>query len=315
VAGSPLGLWLRGLAALVLLFVLGFPHPLAYLALGIWLPLPIILVGWRLGSRWAALLTLTAAAGLVAVNPSLSLFRESLGAGQLLLMGLILTLGRNRGWTDGNALVITALIVCLGLVTLLLGQAWWAQVTPLQLWQQKAGELAATLQKLLEESGLGSQSWQPPGLAPVSWQALMIRILPALTVVNIGCVAWFNLVLARRLGEAFGWSPAEPRLSQWRSPEWLIFGFLAAGFSLLAPLPALRLVGLNLALIIGFLYFCQGVAVVAALFQRFQVPLILRGLGYLLMFINPMLLVIALVGLMDLWLDFRQFPRPRESEE
>jgi uncharacterized protein YybS (DUF2232 family) len=143
----------------------------------------------------------------------------------------------------------------------------------------------------------------------------MIRILPALMVVNIGCVAWFNLVVARRLGGAFGWPPSEPRLCQWRNPEWLIFGFLAAGFSLLAPLPGVRLVGLNLTLIIGFLYFCQGVAVVAAMFQRYKVPLGLRGLGYLLMFINPMLLVIALVGLIDLWLDFRQFPRPRESEE
>lgn len=105
----------------------------------------------------------------------------------------------------------------------------------------------------------------------------------------------------------------EPPLSQWGAPEWLVFPFLGAGFLLLVPLPALRLVAVNLFLVLGLVYFFQGLAVVAALYERFRLPGFLRLLGFLIAFMNPVFLVVTLVGLLDLWLDFRRLHRPRES--
>jgi len=49
----------------------------------------------------------------------------------------------------------------------------------------------------------------------------------------------------------------------------------------------------------------------AGLFQRFQVPWVLRGLGYLLAFMNPLMIVVMVLGLTDIWLDFRRLqPSP-----
>jgi len=51
----------------------------------------------------------------------------------------------------------------------------------------------------------------------------------------------------------------------------------------------------------------------AALYERFHFPGFLRLLGFLIAFMNPVFLVVTLVGLLDLWLDFRRLNQPRES--
>jgi hypothetical protein len=43
------------------------------------------------------------------------------------------------------------------------------------------------------------------------------------------------------------------------------------------------------------------------------VPVFLRLLGYPLLFMNPLFFLIILLGLMDLWLDFRRLNRPRDA--
>jgi len=52
---------------------------------------------------------------------------------------------------------------------------------------------------------------------------------------------------------------------------------------------------------------------VAAMFQRFQVPLFLRLIGYPLLFMNPLFFMLIILGLMDLWLDFRRLQQPRDA--
>jgi uncharacterized protein YybS (DUF2232 family) len=93
-------------------------------------------------------------------------------------------------------------------------------------------------------------------------------------------------------------------------PEWFIFVLLATGFLLLLPEPLVRTVCLNLMLIWALLYFCQGVAVVASWFQSFRAPVFLRVLGYFLMFVHPLFLLVIILGLADIWLDFRRLRQP-----
>ena len=68
----------------------------------------------------------------------------------------------------------------------------------------------------------------------------------------------------------------------------------------------MRVISLNLLLVLGVLYFCQGVAVVSAWFNRLGLPRILRVIGYPLMFLNPLFFLIITLGVLDLWLDFRR---------
>lgn len=310
---SRLTIWFLGLTCLTLFFLAGRLHPLAYLVMGTWLPLPIVMVGWRLGQRAALGLAVAAAFVLVASHPTVKGLLDNLALGELLLMGALLSIFKNRGiWPAHGIILATAVLTLVGLMVLL-SQAGLAGQTPLDLLQQKARETAQTLEKVFADTGVETKSMMPPGVPPLDWEALLLRIYPALFVINTAFVAWLNTVAARFLAHLLRWEEPGLPLSEWNNPEWLIFVFLIAGFLLLAPIPSVRLISLNLLMISGFLYFCQGVAVVAALFQRFRVPLVLRFLGYPLLFMNPLFFLIIILGLTDLWLDFRRLHQPRDA--
>jgi uncharacterized protein YybS (DUF2232 family) len=312
-AGSRWLLWSYGLLALVALILVGRVSLTASLFLGTWLPLPLLLVGWRLGTLEAALLALAGALFVFALNPGVAVFQDNLGLWMILLMGLILTACHQRGWPDGSAIMFT--VVFLGFLSLVffVGQAYFQGLGPVALWEKKSQELAESVTKMMGEAGVGLSDLRVMGLPRMEIQHLLIQVLPALVFINLALVAWANVLVAQRLGDLGGWSNLGEPLSQWASPEWLVFFLAAAGFALLAPFPWVRQAGLNLVLVLGFVYFCQGMAVISALLQRFQLPWVLRWLVYILAFMNPLMIVVMILGLTDLWLDFRRLQPPQET--
>jgi len=310
-AGSRPLIWSYGLVALLTLILLGRLSPMASLFLSTWLPLPLLVVGWRLGIWEAVLLALAGVLFVFALNPGTAVLLESLGLWMLLLLGLILTVCQHRSWQAGSAILFTVAVLGLLFLMLFLGQALFQGLSPLQLWGQKAGEFTQSLKNTLHEAGLGFSDLQLVGLPRVELQELVGKILPALLLVNLALVAWVNVVLVRKLASLWGWREWGEPLSHWLSPEWLVFLLAAAGLALLTPWPLMRQVGLNLLLIMGFMYFCQGIAVMAGLFERYHVPWALRGVGYVLAFMNPLMIGVMILGLTDLWLDFRKLQKPR----
>lgn len=311
--GNRLLIWSLGLVSLMLLFIGGQHHPLAYLLLGGLMPLPVLLVGRRLGTWPACLLALAAAILVVSRNPGLETVTEHLGLGEMLLIGLCLGALQNRGWPAPRAILVTVTVLVLGMLAFFLGQALYLGVSPVAQWTQKTQEILAVLDKVMEGTGVGSQGLQTLGASAEEIRSRLAQILPSMVVINTALVAWVNTVLGRRLSQWFDWVDAEPPLFLWFNPEWLIFLVLGAGFLLLAPVSAIRLISLNLLFLLGFLYFCQGMAVMAALFHRLQIPWFLRLVGYLILFMNPIFIVIMILGLMDLWLDFRRLHRPQDA--
>lgn len=304
-------IWSYGLVALLSLILLGRTSPMAALFLSTWLPLPLILVGWRLGTTEAGILALLGGLFIWALAPGPGALFENLGLWLLLLMGLSLTVCRQRGWPAGSAILWTVVALGVLFLILFLGQALFQGVSPQALWEQKGGEFSLSLKDTLQQMGMDFSDLQVMGLPRMEFQELVTRILPALMVINLALVAWVNVLVARRWASLWGWGEWDEPLAHWTSPEWLVFVLVAAGLALLAPWPLVGQLGLNLVLILGFMYFCQGVAVMAGLFQRFQVPWVLRGLGYLLAFMNPLMIVVMVLGLTDIWLDFRRLqPSP-----
>lgn len=312
-AGRRPAVWLLGLAALAALYFLGQLHPMTYLLMGIWLPLPIVLVGWRQGEQAALLLVLAALLGLFAGRPTAAGILDHLSVAELLLLGFFLSAWRSRDYPAPQVIFFTVVGMLLVNCLFLGLQVWLTGLGPLEIIHQKAKATAVVLEKVMAEAGLEAQGGNLMGLPQPDWLALVKQLLPALLVINTTLVAWINVVTVRQLAWAAGEEELEVPLTQWFTPEWLIFVFLAAGFLLLVPVPLVRLTGLNLVLILGFLYFFQGLAVVASFFERFHLPWFLRLMGYLMAFMNPIFLLVVLVGLLDLWLDFRRLQRPRES--
>ena len=312
-AGSRWLFWSYGLVALLALILLGRGSPMASMFLGTWLPLPLLIVGWRLGTGWAALLALAGAVLVFILHPGMDVLVDNLGLWMILLLGLLLTACHHRGWPEGSGIIFAVVVLGLLGLVIFLGQAFFQGLSPVAFWDQKSRELTEALARMLSGTGMSFSDLRVLGLPRGDIQNLLVKLLPALVLINAALVAWVNILVVQGIGTWRGWDGLGEPLSQWASPEWLVFFLVAAGFALLAPLPWLRQAGLNLLLIMGFVYFCQGLAVISALLQRYQLPWVLRIIVYVLAFMNPLMLVVIILGLTDLWLDFRTLQPPRET--
>jgi uncharacterized protein YybS (DUF2232 family) len=296
-----------------LFFVWGRLNPIVYLFTVSLTPLPVYLAGRRLGSLAALFLVLAVFLLVFSWKPGLEIVIGNLEFGGFLLMGFLLSSLESRGWSADRAIIFTVVGLTLLSLVLLFGQAYFSGVTLREIFSQKTQEATEMLAKVLAGAGEPTSGTKVPGVSREEIQTLIRSFLPAMVIINTGLVAWINVILARQLLALFNWGKPEPPLYYWSTPEWLIFPVLAAGFLLLVPVTLVRLISMNLLLVLGLFYFCQGVAVVAAWFQRFRLPLVLRCIGYPLLFWIPLPLIVITLGLMDLWLDFRRLHQPLDA--
>jgi hypothetical protein len=90
-----------------------------------------------------------------------------------------------------------------------------------------------------------------------------------------------------------------------RLPFGLAVVFLLAGASVFVP--PLSHLGYNVLLLVGFLCWLQGVAVTLYFAHRLAAPPLLRGAFVAFVLLNPWWQLLPLLGLGDLWFDFRRW--------
>jgi hypothetical protein len=128
-AGSRWLLWSCSLVALLAIILLGRLSPMAGLFFSTWVPLPLLVIGWRLGTGEAALLALAGGLSVFALNPGLTAFQDGLSLWMLLLMGLLLTVCHNRDWSEGSGIMLTALVLGLLFLAFFGAQAYFQGLT------------------------------------------------------------------------------------------------------------------------------------------------------------------------------------------
>lgn len=137
--------------------------------------------------------------------------------------------------------------------------------------------------------------------------SLIASIFPALVLIALTSITALNMAVIFRLRTKRLLDIPEPeQLLSFRNPDLLVWVVIVAGFALLTPEPGISRVGLNLLVVCGFTYFIQGLAVVLAFFNRIAVPSLARIIFWLALAFQPYLaLTVAILGLFDIWGDFR----------
>src|SRR5688572_17776510 len=98
-----------------------------------------------------------------------------------------------------------------------------------------------------------------------------------------------------------------------RWPFALAVAFVLAGAAVLSP--PLRTGAYNVLLVVAFFFALQGLAVVAFYAQRLAAPPLLRWAVLLLVVVNPWApQILALIGLFDIWFDFRKWAEPPDPQ-
>ena len=139
------------------------------------------------------------------------------------------------------------------------------------------------------------------------------RIYPSLMVIGMGLVVVMNVMFARPLFRKIGLDyPAFQPADRWQAPEKLIWAVIAAGFGSLLASGTMQMAAINVLFVLSAVYFFQGLSIGFYYLNKYRVPLLIRAVLYLLiLFQQFLMLLLALVGLFDQWLDFRRLRSDR----
>jgi Predicted membrane protein (DUF2232) len=281
--------------------------PLAGLLLALLVPFPLLVLGLKYGWR-LVLSVLTMEAGFILLLegwPAIFLLNYYVVVPTVMIAAM--RQGFSMSWTIVLSVVapVTLSVICLGVACLL------TQQPPGVLLLHAFERLLQAMQEHVQTLGQGQPGPdQSPG-AHETLPELFLRLLPAMVVINHLFTNVFNYVLVR----AYCLQTRAPQrldpedLTSWRSSDYLVWVFLVSGALVLFPFEALSTLGLNVFLITLMIYCLQGVAIAA--FWGRQLPLSpgLQWLLGILVFVlaGPFcLLVCTIMGLFDLWVDFRR---------
>jgi uncharacterized protein YybS (DUF2232 family) len=140
----------------------------------------------------------------------------------------------------------------------------------------------------------------------------MLRLLPGLFFVSLCLIVLLNILfLCRRFPDRRAQWLSVATFREWKCPEPTVWAFIACGFALFVPTAeVVQIVAVNILLVIGVCYFIQGLAIVAFFFHKNNVPRFLRVATYVLIIFQQMFtVVVAALGLFDLWGDFRRLKK------
>ncbi|MEW6260462.1 MAG: DUF2232 domain-containing protein [Thermodesulfobacteriota bacterium] len=144
---------------------------------------------------------------------------------------------------------------------------------------------------------------------------VLARLMPGFSAMSLLFVAWTQLLLLQPAKHRLEITlPESPRLNRWKAPEKLIWGLIGCGAMLLTPHVTIRLIATNVLLPILVVYFFQGIGIVSYFLEIKQAPRWIRILIFIAVFFQQVaMILVILLGIFDLWMDFRKLASPRDA--
>jgi uncharacterized protein YybS (DUF2232 family) len=310
--GSPGKEIAAGLFVTVILFLSMYLVPLGGFLGGVLTPLPTLLSVAKWGRPLGYIVPGGAALVCFPLLASLDLVEGIPYLCCLLCAGALLGVAARRRWPAQKAVPLAGLVVA-GTGALLV---WLAS-------RQAGGGLAEFMEQYSRDAIksafalLGPDSAEHASIEAAMLAAVpfFVRLAPGMIVSSALLISWLNLLLARKYARIC----SVPELawedwSRWRAPEHLVWGVVGGGFAALAAGGFLKYAGVNLLLAAGTVYFLQGLAVIGFYFDRWKLPRVFRAAVYAILLMQQFAsLGAVLIGLFDMWLDFRRLARKAEA--
>jgi len=294
------------------LYLSGLLLPVGGFVLMLFTPQPGLRLERTLGTT--ALLALIALVSLTAALVGGALPAVFYLTGFALLTLLLPTLLR-RGWSIETTVgsVTVALATAVAAAALAFGSG------PVGILEALAALLRDSRERILEmyqHAGIAGDRFDELAAATTLLVDAIIRLAPALMLVSVGLTVLLNLLVVRWQQRRAGTVPVFGDLTLWSAPEGLVWMLIVTGYGFVAPVTALPEIALNGFVVIGAVYFLQGIAITQFWFVRWGTPAWLRAVFYVFVVAEWLLAVgVVFLGIFDLWADFRRLkPRPEEDD-
>jgi hypothetical protein len=133
-----------------------------------------------------------------------------------------------------------------------------------------------------------------------TFQVMIVTLFPAIVISGFAAIMWINLLIIT-------WKFKVISVREWKSPDWVVAFFIIGGLFTLLEQKILHAIGFNLLVIVGQVYFLQGLAIVSVFMDERKWPGMIRWPIYILILIQIyMMIIVAGFGLFDTWFDFRK---------
>ena len=301
---------LRAAAASTLLFTVGMLLPLGGILLLVLTPQPgLRLVDARTVQRLALVGFVAAVAALSGGLPSAALYLTSFG-----LITLMVPIVLEREWSIEVTIGVVTVLVAIAILTLIFASA--SPTVLLAELRQSLEDMRSEAIHVYQRAGLAAdvvRQLEDGSVRVIDWT---LRLTPALFVVSIAAVTLVNVDLLRRYQRVQGLAPVFGDLTRWKSPPELVWMLIAAGYGAFLTEGAAAWFAANFFAVLLAVYFCQGLVIAQFYLRRWRSPLWLVGLVYLFIVLEWLVATcVTLVGVFDLWADFRRLnPRPAEED-
>jgi len=134
----------------------------------------------------------------------------------------------------------------------------------------------------------------------------LIQFLPAILTSTAIFSVWLALVIGNRLLQKNTGTGPWPEYQYWQLPDKLVWLVILTAILALIPEPAIRTIGFNLLLVVSVIYCFQGLAIVLFFLEKWQVPVLMRSLLYVIFFFQSLgTIFLSVIGLADVWFDLR----------
>jgi len=175
-------------------------------------------------------------------------------------------------------------------------------------------DLRETISATLKQLGVSSVETLEMEKNLLESVPLIVRIIPGMLISGTILISWLNLLISRRYCRMAAAEYCDfDRLTLWKTPEFFVWLVIAGGLMIILPVGDLRLSGINVVVVMGTLYFLQGLAIVAFFFERWKMPFFIKGFVYAVLFLQQFAsMAAAALGLFDVWFDFRK-PRKKPA--
>ncbi len=310
IQSAPIKDILTGILLCILIISIMYIMPLIGAFAWVFLPLPVLFYRLKTGRKWGAAIMIASMAILIILTSNFA--ANTLYFGSLLMTGFFLGEFIEKHLKIEKIFIYTGFAVLSVFVLIL----FFYSLTFTQGVDQLISNYAARYQTLSTQ--LFSQSAQLyPELKPElkidqqmieAASSLIVSTFPAIFISSYLTMIWLNILLIKKLLKKRGIIiNSIENLNQWKAPDYLVFGIIGLSVLIFFQLGVLTIIALNSLIVLIFIYFLQGIAIVSFFFQKKSAPFALKFFFYTLIAIQPlfMLLVIGF-GLFDTWFNFRK---------
>ena len=142
-------------------------------------------------------------------------------------------------------------------------------------------------------------------------RVMLIRVLPALSVISSLFMVWANILIARPLLRLRGVPHTDfGPLNVWKTPDFFVWAAIGCGVVALIPMDpdsAVKIIALNSLLVLIVIYFFQGIAIMSHFFEKKGFSRAFKVFAFCMIALwQALFLVVAAIGFFDLWVNFRK---------